>query len=234
MPDQVVGEQFILIGNVDIPATTENTMKLLGKLGSKGYLPNIIQEVSFLDGRSQNRISLTNMADITIQFNSDRIQMIRGVPVGGAISERPFAEVVRELCEAISGEFQLNIKRVVLVREKMLLEYPNEKMQEICKKFIGYGSDEVPFEWLSRTSVILDDADSKKLKVTEVGRAQGFLQAGSIQKPFDTIRIKIEVGTDMSDQQLNFNVNDALNFVLPFESVLSSSYEALNRACHEE
>ena len=232
MHDQVVGEQFLLIGNVDIPASSENTMKLLGMLGGKGYLPNIIQEVSFVDGRSQNRLCLTNMVDVSINFNSDRIQIARSTPAGSYTKKQSFEELVSEVCQALIGEFDLDIRRAVLIREKMMHEYPENKMKDICQKFVGYGAEANPFEWLSRTSVMLGENDAKILKIVEVGRAYGFYQ-GDVLKPFDRIRAKVEAGTDMLNQQLRIDLKQSLVLLGDFEAVISEAYESLENVYHQ-
>lgn len=229
MPGNIIGEQFLMIGAVDIPATTENTMKLLGKLGAKGYLPSVTQEVSLIDGKSQNRISLTNTVDVNIGFNSDRIQIIRTPRADVKSADVPFQQLVADLCEALSEGFSLDIHRVVLVREMMKEERDKSAYDRICKRFLVYGSDDSPFEWFSRSSNLVDSQNGKLLKVVEVGRAQGLIQHGALQTPFDAIRTKIEVGTNMLDQSLRFTVMSSAELVGQLSDLLDTAFSDIER-----
>ena len=228
MPGNLTGEQFLMIGAVDIPATTENTMKLLGRLGIKGYLPSVTQEISLADGKSQNRISLTNMVDVNIGFNSDRIQIVRSHRLGARSSEVLFQQLVADLCDALSEEFSLDIHRVVLVREMMKEERDRSTYARVCKRFLAYGSEDNPFEWFSRTSTLVESDGNKFLKVVEVGRAQGIVQHVSMQAPFDAIQTKIEVGTNMLDKTLRFTVKSAAELMGQLNGILDSTSAELD------
>lgn len=224
MPGKIIGEQFLMIGAVDIPASTENTMKLLGSLGVHGYMPSITQEINLIDGKSQNRISLTNTVDVNIGFNSDRIQIIRNPRPDGRESDVEFQRLVTDLCAALHQNFALDIHRVVLVREMMKEERDKSAYTRICKRFLVSGSDQDPFEWFSRVSNLIEVEGNKLLKVVEVGRSQGVMQQGTVQTQFDAIRTKIEAGTNMFDNTLRFTAESASDLVGPLSKLLDSAY----------
>jgi len=230
MAGKIIGEQFLMIGVVDIPASPENTMKLLASLGSKGYLPSITQEISLIDGRSQNRISLTNTIDVNIGFNSDRIQVIRTPRPDDRPAEIPFPTIVAELCDALKQSFELDIHRVVMVREKMKDERDKSAYDRICKRFLVYGSDENPFEWFTRSSRFLETDTDTLLKVVEVSRAQGFIQQGTAQTPFDAVRTKIEIGTNMMDKSMRFTIDSAAALIDTLHGQLDSSFVHVEEA----
>lgn len=233
MLDQIIGEQFILIGQVDVPATPDSTMRLLAKLGPAGFMPSIVQEVSMVDGRSQNRLSFNNMADVVINFNSDRVTLTRSPDQSGTISSKPFLELVKQVCSALLEMDAIDTKRVVLLREKFLADYPEPKMQEVCRKFVGIGAEVSPFEWFSRVSSLVEVSDKTILKVVEVGRTQGVVQVGGVQKNFDRVRSKIEIGTNMFDEQARYSISQASDLAVFFEDELSKAYAEVEKNYHE-
>lgn len=232
MSDKVIGEQFVLIGSVNVPATPESTMKYLNKLGPAGFMPGITQEVSLADGRTQNRLSFNNMSDVSINFNSDRIILTRGAGQKGEVSGEPFADLAKKLCDALEGTSAIEIKRVVLVREKFMTEYPENKLSDICRRFLGTVGDVVPFEWFARSSTFVERPSTKFLQVIEVGRAQGVIQTPTSKYEFDRVRAKVEFGTNMFDESTRYTIDQALGLLSQFEAGVGEAFAKIEATYH--
>lgn len=229
MTSYTLGEQFLLIGAVDIPATPENTMRLIGVLGGDGFFPAVIKEINLEDGRAINRLSLTNTIDVDIQFNTDRIQIIRSRRPDGQASGIELGAIARKLCRALQDDFNIGISRVVLVADHLYDDGNVQKIGEAYKKFINNYSSGEPFEWFYRVSSLQDNPPIPLtvMKVVEVSRTQGTLILGKGPKNFDAIRMKIEVGTNMHDSSLRFSPAEAVDLIEPFGEILNASFKEL-------
>jgi hypothetical protein len=191
-----------------------------------------MQEWNLQDGRALNRMSLTDTVSVTINFNSDRIQMIRAynptVP-----AKRPFVELAVELLESLSA-FGLRANRCVLVHEKLMAEGSLEKLRAIRLKHLVDDGKPEPMEWFLRTTELKETSPDFILTLMEVSRLQGTIQVEGQMTTFDRIRYKSEIGTDMRNQENRFAIPDLIPHVLGFNDDQQVVISEWDRQYYEE
>ncbi len=234
MPDLLVNEQLVIIGDVDIPLNNDNTMRLLKVFGEAGYMPTIAQEINMQTGQTVNRMSLTNGADVAISFNSDRISLIRN-PNPTEPAPTDFVDMAVLFTQRLAQEFSVKANRCVVSSELFMEECSEEKMNATAAKFINAKDEdqERSFEWFVRRSTSFSDDDDKLLKVSEVSRAQGKILMNSVPHDFDRIRIRAEVGTDFYNKTNRYDLGQLPELISRISKINSSFISGLVKIHHE-
>jgi len=232
MTDVIVNEQLLLFGNVDVPMSNENTLKLLQVFGVKGYIPNVVQEVNMLDGRSTNRMSLTDGKTLSVNFNTN--QIIMACNYNPQFPEtRDFLQLAQELVEGLIPLFDLRVARCVLVKEKMMGDDNPDKIRAARLQLMVEDGAPEPIEWLLRRSIIDENGGETLLKLTEISRAQGFIHEDGNATAFDKVRFKSEVGTDLRNTVNRYTLGDILPLLQKFRDIQTDVFNSWERQYRE-
>ncbi|MBD8791221.1 hypothetical protein IFR09_16985 [Pseudomonas syringae] len=223
----LLNDQFLLFGAVDIPATTENSMKLFKSLGDKGFFPQIVREINSENGAVLNRLGFTNTADMEIVFNTDRVQISKAGPAEGR-SAISLEEVSRGVCEILQSEFNLSMSRVVLISEKLVEDSNKDRFESSHARFINAADVEGMFEWQYRTTRVIQRDKATFLGVQEVSRAHGTMVMNGNSKNFDAIRMRIEMGTNVLESNVPYTPLESFGLYNKLLSEVESSFKVLD------
>ena len=218
--------QASFFGNFsDIRPNTQNTTDLVKLLSRKKMLPGTFLE--FLPGLSPiQRIRYeSENHEWSFVITSDRMYIEKTQSkVNDNNNHNYYENFVNEaldIYKIILDYFKLNGHRISFITRGLLPELPDNKLEEVFRKFIlpiDFYSTNLPLEWTSRLVSRLDtdlNGSSETLNViTNINRKNGMLSINNDTMDFDRIVISFDINTFQGNKNTRFSADNIEPFYL--------------------
>ena len=228
MVDVKMKYQATIFGDIENIEPTPDTIKTVIDLFiDKELIPTTAYELAASVGAAmvvpRARLALADSnGEWTITFLSNRINIEkRGIERHGEnLGElNEFCSEAVGLFERITTKFGKKANRIALITDFLLEEMSEETFSTVYSKLFKtpkfYG-DNPPFEWnwkvVSNQQITLKNLSETLNMITSINRGTGKLQVKNEIKPFDRVRLQIDINTTPDNRDHRFDSNHTDSF----------------------
>lgn len=214
----------IFLNALDISATQKNISDLMTDFSDKGFIPNIFQEITFLNPQPQNRFRLQSPNnEWSISIGSVRIDIeknptdLKGSNLG---SEQDFCLEAADYFQRILKRFPRKANRLAFVSRFLLNEMTDEQLSKSYSKLFNSPplySDNTPFEWNWRTASHIEKEFSELKEtfnfVTTINRLNGEVKNGNEVSQIDRIEFNFDINSIPAKNENRFGAVEVKTFL---------------------
>lgn len=200
---KILKNHIVLFGKFYFPVNPETTIKLVNAFAPLGFMPSVSAGSDPTSGEMNQQISLTS-GDKHIQFSSDRIDFISGMPIDAELDPEFFiGEVADYFARIESGS--LRMYRLAIVQD-MLLSNLSSMQEESLRTSLLPQSSADSLEWTAR-HVTPRSVETEKYNIClEAMTGQGMMMLVKNRPiPVQGIKILHDVSTSPEHVSTRFN-----------------------------